>query len=189
MTREIRTTDSTNRRDAHRVLAVAFADDPVMRWVNSDPRRDEAIFRALDLALHGSGKGEYQLYEDGVSVGAAFWDPPGHQPSAARRLRSLPLLAGAVRFGMRRGLMLEGATAAARPKHPHWYLATIGATVSGRGIGSALLEHQIDQLQGPAYLESSNIRNNPLYERFGFKVTQEIKPSPTGPTLWAMYRE
>ncbi|WP_458645714.1 N-acetyltransferase, partial [Mycobacteroides abscessus] len=50
-------------------------------------------------------------------------------------------------------------------------------------------KHQIDQIEGPAYLESSNIRNNPLYERFGFKVVEEIKPTTHGPSLWAMYRD
>ncbi|EIC64593.1 putative acetyltransferase [Mycobacteroides abscessus M94] len=91
--------------------------------------------------------------------------------------------------GPRSGVALARAAASVRPTHPHWYLATIGAAVPGRGIGSALLKHQIDQIEGPAYLESSNIRNNPLYERFGFKVVEEIKPTTHGPSLWAMYRD
>lgn len=189
MTREIRDIDSTNEAVAHRVIATAFAQDPVIRWGNADPQRDQAIFRAISLALHGSGQGEYLLYEDGVAVGAAHWDPPSWEPPAAQKMRAIPILLGATRLRVLRGVALARAAAAVRPKHPHWYLATIGAAIPGKGIGSELLKHQIDQIEGPAYLESSNIQNNPLYERFGFKVVHEIKPTPSGPTLWAMYRD
>lgn len=189
MPREIRAIDHTNRTESYRVLATAFAEDPVVRWVNPDPSRDEAVFRGIDLALHGSGQGESLLYDDGVAVGAALWDPPGHKTPERRQVRALPVLAGAIRLGLYRGYQLARATAAVHPKEPHWYLATIGATVTGKGIGSALLEHQLDQIDGPAYLESSNIRNNPLYERFGFTVVSEIRPAKNGPTMWAMYRK
>ncbi|EUA71775.1 putative acetyltransferase [Mycobacteroides abscessus subsp. bolletii 1513] len=46
MTREIRDIDSTSEALAHRVIATAFAEDPVLRWVNSDPgatRRSFAV--------------------------------------------------------------------------------------------------------------------------------------------------
>ena len=45
-----------------------------------------------------------------------------------------------------------------------------------------------DQAGYPAYLESSNIRNNPLYERFGFEVTAEVTLPEDGPTMWLMER-
>jgi hypothetical protein len=35
---------------------------------------------------------------------------------------------------------------------------------------------------------SSNIRNVPLYQRFGFEVIQEISLPEDGPTLWTMLR-
>ncbi|CPT40432.1 Putative acetyltransferase [Mycobacteroides abscessus subsp. abscessus] len=104
MTREIRDIDSASEALAHRVIATAFAEDPVLRWVNSDPRRDQAIFRGVALALHGSGQGEYLLYEDGVAVGAAHWDPPSWEPPAAQRLRAIPPLLGGIRLGLARVL-------------------------------------------------------------------------------------
>ncbi len=41
----------------------------------------------------------------------------------------------------------------------------------------------------PAYLESSNERNLPLYERNGFRVTGNLRALSHGPTIWRMWRE
>ncbi|EFV14748.1 N-acetyltransferase [Segniliparus rugosus] len=189
MTQIILPIGKTNRKAAHRVLATAFARDPVIRWTVADPRRDEAVFRALDLAMHGADEGSDLLYEDGVAVGAAFWDPPGFTPPLTQTLRAVPVLMGALRARLYRGGAFAATVMRHRPREPHWYLAAIGATASGRGFGSALLRHRLDQIEGPAYLESSNILNNPLYERFGFQVVAEIKLPFGGPSMWAMRRE
>ena len=44
-----------------------------------------------------------------------------------------------------------------------------------------------DHKNMPAYLESSKERNIPVYQRFGFQVTGEIK-LPGEPTLYPMWR-
>jgi len=41
----------------------------------------------------------------------------------------------------------------------------------------------------PAYLESSKEKNVPLYERNGFKVTEEFLVPNGGPKIWLMWRE
>jgi GNAT superfamily N-acetyltransferase len=71
-------------------------------------------------------------------------------------------------------------------------LAAIGVRPEqqGKGLGTALLEPGLDhtdRLGLPAYLESSNIRNVPLYERHGFEVTEEVE-LPSGPPIWLMWR-
>ena len=78
------------------------------------------------------------------------------------------------------------------PKEPHWYLPMIGVDPSrqGQGYGSALLKAALKRCDAdglPAYLESSNPRNVPLYERHGFEVIGEIKPDDH-PGLTPMYR-
>ena len=61
----------------------------------------------------------------------------------------------------------------------------------GKGLGSALLEHALatcDRHGVVAYLESSNPRNIPLYERHGFAQWGRI-PVGSSPTLVPMLRK
>jgi ribosomal protein S18 acetylase RimI-like enzyme len=76
---------------------------------------------------------------------------------------------------------------------PHWYLPLIGVDPAqqGRGYGSALLRHALaacDSAGLPAYLESSNPRNVPLYERHGFEIIGVIQ-SGSSPEMPAMLRK
>ncbi|HET6808200.1 MAG TPA: GNAT family N-acetyltransferase, partial [Nitrososphaera sp.] len=60
----------------------------------------------------------------------------------------------------------------------------------GRGFGSALLEHTLIQCDNDsklAYLESSNPKNIPLYQRHGFEALGTIQVGPS-PTIFPMLR-
>ena len=66
------------------------------------------------------------------------------------------------------------------PEGPHWYLPLIGVdpTYQGSGLGAALLRHALERCDADgviAYLESSNPRNIPLYERHGFEALGVIQ--------------
>ena len=81
---------------------------------------------------------------------------------------------------------------ASRLKEPHWYLPLIAADPArqGQGLGTALMEAaiaRIDEDGRPAYLDSSNPRNIPFYERFGFEPIGEIK-TRTSPVQVPMVR-
>lgn len=180
--------DDSNREVSYRVLAKAFADDPVIRWLVSDPRRDVAMFRFLDVASHGAPIGADLSFDGDQAVGAAVWDPPGHKADV-EQWKLLPMLINVFRTRLRRGAAVEEIFAKHRPKELHWYLSTIGAVHQGRGIGTALMEHGLARVEGPAYLESSNEANIPLYERFGFRVTDVITLPWNGPQVWPMYRD
>ncbi|NMO04607.1 GNAT family N-acetyltransferase [Gordonia sp. TBRC 11910] len=177
--------DDTNREASYRVLATAFADDPVMRWLISDPARDVAMFRFLDRTAHGAPDSTDLMLDAERPVGAAYWDPPGFK--AEQSWRAIPMALRLFRTRVRRGVIIEEAFGAHRPRQPHWYLSTIGSIERGRGIGTGLLHHRLDTLDGPAYLESSKRENIPLYERFGFEVTGVIQ-LPNGPQVWPMFR-
>lgn len=74
----------------------------------------------------------------------------------------------------------------------HWYLQTIGTApmFQGRGYGSALLHAHlriVDEQGLPAYLEATTEQNARYYEKFGFRVIEEIKFSDTC-TSWCMLR-
>jgi len=80
------------------------------------------------------------------------------------------------------------------PKQPHYYLQFIGCRQrdQGQGVGAALLKQGTricDEKNMPAYLESSNSLNVPLYQRHGFEVTHEQAVGRDGPTAWFMWRE
>ena len=81
---------------------------------------------------------------------------------------------------------------ACHPDGPCWHLAQIAVepAVRGQGLGSALLEYGLgrcDAEGASAYLESSNPRNVPLYERFGFEVIGEIRAG-SSPVMQPMLR-
>lgn len=82
-------------------------------------------------------------------------------------------------------------------KHPHtlhYYLLALGVVpeMQGRGLGTQLMRPILERCDRdgiPAYLESSKEINVPLYERNGFKVTEEYTVSGGGPRIWLMWRD
>jgi len=81
-----------------------------------------------------------------------------------------------------------GGMAIYHPRDPHWYLPTIGIEphLHRKGLGSALLTEALsrcDQEHMPAYLESSNSANMPLYQRFGFEVLGVIRAGHSPPMV------
>jgi ribosomal protein S18 acetylase RimI-like enzyme len=68
----------------------------------------------------------------------------------------------------------------------HWYLSLIGVVLArqGHGLGSALLRHALERCDRdhlPAYLESTNPANVPLYRRHGFEVVGTIQVGSSPP--------
>lgn len=66
------------------------------------------------------------------------------------------------------------------PSEPCWYLPMIGVDPSaqGSGYGGKLMEYvlqKVDAERTAAFLESSNPRNVPLYERYGFEVMDVLE--------------
>ena len=64
-------------------------------------------------------------------------------------------------------------------------------TRQGRGLGSQLLKHTlvaVDKDRLPAFLETANPRNVPLYERHGFDVIG-VAETKTAPKVFFMQRE
>lgn len=170
------------------VLAEAFADDPVVRWMQPDGRHRAALFTALARDLHAApGATDLALIDD-RPVGSSLWDPPGYRPSRWQTARPILTFGLALRSHLRYGPALEAAFAQRRPKGRHWYLAALGACTPGKGVGSALLQRRLDQVRSAAYLESSHLANVTLYQRFGFEVREEIQLPFDGPTVWTMYR-
>ncbi|MDX3533056.1 N-acetyltransferase [Streptomyces sp. MB09-01] len=183
------------------LLARAFADDPVMTWMIPGPacraRRTAVYFRLAQRQQRPRAGGvRVAATGGGRLLAAALWSGPGRwKTSAVQELAAVPHYARA--FGPRglpRAADVQNALHEVHPDAPHWYLSTLGTdpALQGAGIGSALVREQLahcDRLGEPAYLESSRASNVPFYERFGFRVTREIRLPDDGPALWTMWRE
>ena len=180
-------------------LARAMQDDPVIGWVIPRPdTRRRILPRFFTAMIRHLYLPTDEVYTTDDQSGAALWLPPGQVTPATSDILGLawhvlPVLPLVGRALLRAPGMLR-LLDANHPKEPHYYLALLGTDPDrqSRGIGGAMLASQLARCDAegvPAYLESSNARNVPLYARHGFEVTKELKLAPTGPTMWLMWRD
>ena len=181
---EVRAVSERDQQAVVDVLTLAFSTDPMARWTYPNPATYLSIMPATIKAFGGNGfaHGTVHLVEGGGA--AAMWLPPGVLADS-ERLEAL-IQQYAPRERQADMAQVFEQMGKFHPEKPCWYLPLIGVdpTSQGRGYGSALLRYaleQVDRAGAPAYLESSNPRNVPLYERHGFEVLGSIQAgsSPT----------
>ena len=171
-------------------IVLGFSADPMARWASPEAavyldRRAE-FFDAFGGAAFDHGTAF--VADDGAAV--ATWLPPGVE---ADHERMDAIMAEQTPEDRREEMdSLFAKMKEFRPSEPHWYLPLIAADPArqGQGLGTALMEAAIARIDAdgrPAYLESSNPRNIPLYERFGFERIGEIR-TETSPVLTPMVR-
>jgi GNAT superfamily N-acetyltransferase len=186
--------------DSSAVLARAFDDDPVFRYLYPAPRRRQWSTGSFLQAIVRDGLpfGEvWAAVDDGTVVGTAGWLPEGtYPPSRRRAVRQLVAAWQALLtpHTFRDGLRYLTETEKLHPKEPHWYLAVIGVEPArqGEGLGGKLLAAVLGRLDTtgvPAYLETSTEGNVAWYRHHGFDVQREVRPAPAGPPVWTMWRE
>lgn len=180
------------------VIARAFSNDPPMSWVF----RDEGTRSARLELLFGTALRELfvpngHAFTTTDIAGVALWEAPGEWRTPDEVTERI---AGAVAEQflpeeLDRFLTFLGMLEDRHPDEPeHWYLAVLAADLDrqGRGIGSACMGPMLERIRAegrPAYLESSNERNVPLYERHGFRVTSVVDLPDDGPPVFLMWRE
>jgi ribosomal protein S18 acetylase RimI-like enzyme len=170
------------------VLTLAFGADPASRWSWPDPRRYLESFPRFIEAFGGAAFTHGSAHRIG-NVGAALWLPPDVHPDPEA-------MDALMRSTIPEDLLEETDAVIEQmerhhPPDPHWYLPLIGVDPShqGKGYGSALLRHGLaacDRDGLPAYLDSTNPKNIPLYERHGFEQLGTIQigsSPPSGPML------
>jgi ribosomal protein S18 acetylase RimI-like enzyme len=187
------TPEETGRLAA--VLAAAFHDDPVWRWLLPDDRtRRRRLFRffAIELRSAAFPHGDVHTTHDHAGAVLAIRPDEWRMPAGAM-LRWGPAYTRA--FGPRLPHAFAMLTLLERhhPPEPHVYIAYAGVAPDrqGQGLGTALLRPALDQADAaglPAYLEASSPDNARLYERLGFEGTQEIRLG-SSPPLRLMWRE
>ena len=159
-------------------LTLAFAADPASRWLFTEADSFLVNFPKFARALAGpalqNGTG---LAMDNYAA-VALWLAPGQGPDE-QTLGELIETAVAREKQDDMAAVVE-EMGRYHPEGPHWYLPLIGVEPSrqGQGLGSALLRTSLSRCDAdglPAYLESCNPKNQPLYERHGFEAIGEIK--------------
>ncbi len=177
-------------------LARAFHDDPVFNWLLAeDPGRMRILKRYFELFSSRVWIHQQETYTTVDTVAAAIWNLPRRWHINLRTLASLaPGSIGAFGRHLPRVMRALAVVESKHPKVPHYYLAFVGVNPQwqGRGLGTAVLApvlERCDRERVPAYLESSSPRSQALYERNGFKVTEEFKFAKSAPPMWRMWRE
>jgi ribosomal protein S18 acetylase RimI-like enzyme len=180
----VATTADADAERAIGVIVLAFSRDPASRWSFPDPDGYLTHFPALVRAFGGRAFAHGTAYHVGDFAGAALWLPPNVHPDDAGLMavleRGMPAERRADAFALFEQMSRY------HPTEPHWYLPMIGVDPvrQGRGHGSALLDHALrhcDRDHTPAYLESTNPANIPLYERHGFEVLATIQAGASPP--------
>ncbi len=173
------------------ILTLAFSTDPMARWSLPDPAKYLATFPSLAKAFGGNAFEGGTAYEANDFAGAALWLPPGARSDEESLMRLFnENTSEDIKEDMQR---IFEQMEKFHPTEPHWYLPMIGVDPAsqGRGIGAALMTEAlraVDRDGRIAYLESSNPKNIPLYQRHGFEVVGEIQ-SGNSPVLRPMVRK
>lgn len=159
-------------------IVAAFITDPVARF--AWPSVHDHL-QAMPLATRELAGRSFEHETAWVSAdfcGVALWLPPGVHPDGGALERVFRDTAAPAHLDDLLATFEEMERS--HPDEPHWYLPTIGVepNAQGRGLGGALMRHAVARCDAEgllAYLESSNPRNIPLYERHGFEVMGEIR--------------
>lgn len=179
-------------------LADAFVDDPLFKWfVRSDARADAGRMKLFDLMLPQSSNSQITIDMVEGGGGVAVWYAPGIAIGPQGLFPKLAWLPGIVTVSgigrISRPLIVAQMLKRIHPIYSCAYLQFLGVRrgFQGRGLGGALLRHglaRVDAAQHPAFLETTNADNLPLYMRYGFDIAGEHLLAKNGPTFWAMPR-
>lgn len=172
-------------------LVLAFAADPVERWLYPRPDSYLGSFRQFLAAFGGRAFDEQTAWKIGQCSAVALWLPPGAEPDGDFLIGTLTDTVAPEQHDVMFAVL--GQMEEAHPGYSHWYLPWLGVdpAVQGRGLGTQLLRPTlalVDQGHLPAYLETPNPRTIPFYERLGFEVTGRAQAGSC-PPITCMLRQ
>ena len=182
-----------SHREANAIatLTLAFASDPAARWCWPASADFLVGFPQFVRALGGRAFASQGGFEVADGAGVALWLPPGVEPDEADLI---DLVQRRVHASLQNEVFeLIQQMGQHHPQFPHWYLPFVGVEPlhQSRGLGAVVLQpilERCDREGLPAYLESSNARNIPFYERLGFRSVGAMQAG-TSPEIVPMLRE
>jgi ribosomal protein S18 acetylase RimI-like enzyme len=197
----VRLLEPSDIADSARVLASAFAGDPLLVWACGARERAGMHSSAIMTStLWTRARSAYGYFEDDRLIAAALYQKPGDKVSVLGALRAglwrMALRAGPT--GTRRILYTFGVADEFKARllrnEPHFYLDTLGVRTESarRGVGPRLLLESLEHLRGerplPCFLLTHLPANVTLYQRLGFEVIGECAVPKTPITFWGMRR-
>ncbi|NLU91391.1 GNAT family N-acetyltransferase [Chitinophaga sp. Ak27] len=157
------------------ILTQAFCNNKSVNYAVG--RKKKRIRRLMEysfnLCYHS---GEIYLSDDDVGC-ILFLDTERKKTTLKTLFWDLKLAICAIGLpNLRKVLYRENLVKKHHPKHRMRYLWYLGVQPShqGLGIGSSLLRQTLSLNSLPVYLETSTLKNLPLYERFDFNVYKKI---------------
>jgi ribosomal protein S18 acetylase RimI-like enzyme len=190
-TQSVEVATSADEASVVAVMTLAFANDPITRWSWPDPRVYFEQFPQFVRVFGGKAFGHAGAHRIEGYAAAALWLPPNiHPDEEAMGALMQSTVPKNVQVDMFAVVEQMGRH---HPKEPHWYLPLIGVDPprQGQGHGAALLKYGLaacDRDGTAAYLESTNPRNVPLYQRHGFDILGTIQAGRS-PTITPMLRK
>jgi ribosomal protein S18 acetylase RimI-like enzyme len=175
------------------LLAEAFRDDPMVRWLfPNETRRVRRLRRTYELDVRHRLNGRaipFVVQHSGV----AFWHPPGDVTLPA--WAALRIAPGYASVGARhplRALRVLSEVIRRRPPDPHWYLSHLAVDPGHRseGLGRRLLQvgcSRADHEGVGVYLETTNPANLAFYAAAGFQQAGCVEV-PGAPPVWSLSR-
>lgn len=181
----------SERKRVLNTISLAFAADPLMRWIYPSADQYLEYYQVMSDAFAGKSINENTCLRTSNCEGAAMWLAPGIEPDEDTLMALItesltPHRAEVI------GELFERMDEFHPTDDDCWYLAIIGVDPGhqNKGIGSALMQHMIEKLDATnslAYLESSSPMNISLYQRYGFEIMDEIQVADS-PILTPMLR-
>jgi GNAT superfamily N-acetyltransferase len=168
------------------VMVLAFAADPVARWMYRDPQRYLRYFGPFVRAFGGKAFSNGMAWRIEGNLGAAFWLAPSAEVDGDAVAR---ILDESVPPGVLADVnAMFGEMAAYHPTTPHWYLPLIGVEpdLHNKGLGSALMKEGLkrcDEEHLPAYLEYTNPKSEAFYRALGFEAKGVIRVGDSPPMV------
>jgi GNAT superfamily N-acetyltransferase len=194
MPTNIRALEQSDHTLIGRIIADAFADDPVNLWAfgGTDAMLPSYTAMARHLFLK---RGFGHVTTDGNA--GTLWLPPGvvkGYGAVGNTVLGWHILRRGGLTAVRHSTTIDAFLRSRFPRTPHYYLFAIAVdpALQGTGMGSALMKEtlaRVDRDHMPAYLENSKPRNTPFYEKHGFHVVEEVIPGPGCPPMWLMWRD
>ncbi len=176
---QVRKAEASDRQAVLDTITLAFAADPLMRWIFPNGADYMASFRELVNLYAGVSVDEKSCYLSANGEGAALWLPPGVHGDEDALEAFLESVLPKERFKTF-GTALETMDSYHPDDEDCWYLAFIGVDCGHqrKGFGATMMKHvtsMLDEHGYLGYLESSNPENIGLYQRHGFEIMGEIR--------------